>query len=50
MPNDFIQTVVDELDKDGDRIIMKIRGAMVNMLLDIDDDDYKDYVVYVVDR
>ena len=45
IPNAFIQTSVDEIDKDGDRIIMKIRGAMVDILLDIDD-DYKDYVVY----
>ena len=45
IPNAFIQTAVDKLDKDGDRIIMKIRGAMLDMLLDIDD-DYKDYVVY----
>ena len=40
IPNAFIQTAVDELDKDGDWIIMKIQGAMVDMLLDIDD-DYK---------
>ncbi len=44
IPNAFIQTAVDEVDKDGDRIIMKIRGPMVNMLLDIED-DYKDYLV-----
>ena len=44
IPNAFIQTAVDELDKDGDRIIMKIRGPMVNMLLDIDD-NYKEFVV-----
>ena len=31
--NAFIQTEVDEVDADGDRIIMKIRGAMVDMLL-----------------
>ena len=44
MPNAFIQTAVDELDKDGDRIIMKIRGAMVDMPVDIDE-DHKDCVV-----
>ena len=32
IPNAFIQTEVDEIDADGDRIIMKIRGAMVDML------------------
>ena len=36
-PNAFIQTAVEELDQDGDRIIMKIRGAMVDMLLEIDE-------------
>ena len=30
IPNAFIQTAVDEVDADGDRIIMKIRGAMVD--------------------
>ena len=29
MPNAFIQTAVEELDEDGDRIVVKIRGAMV---------------------
>ena len=36
IPNAFIQTEVDRIDADGDRIIMKIRGAMVDMLLEID--------------
>ena len=29
IPNAFIQTPIEERDKDGDRYIMKIRGAMV---------------------
>ena len=37
IPNAFIQTEVDEVDADGDRIIMKIREAMVDMLLEIDE-------------
>ena len=41
--NAFIQTEVDEVDADGDRIIMKIQGAMVDMLLEIDE-SYQDYV------
>ena len=32
-PNAFIQTAVKELDEDGGRIIMKIQGAMVDMLI-----------------
>jgi hypothetical protein len=35
IPNAFIQTEVEETDEDGDRIIMKIRGAMVDMLLEL---------------
>ena len=45
IPNAFIQTAVEELDDDGDRIIMKIRGAMVDMLLELDP-TYEEYVVY----
>ena len=45
IPNAFIQTAVEKLDKDGDRIVMKIRGAMVDMLLELDP-LYEDYVVY----
>lgn len=46
IPNAFIQTEIKELDPDGDRIIMKIRGPMVDMLLEIDPDAYAPYVVY----
>ena len=45
IPNAFIQTAVEELDKDGDRIVMKIRGAMVDMLLELDP-KYEEFVVY----
>ena len=45
IPNAFIQTAVEELDKDGDRIVMKIRGAMVDMLLEIDP-EHEHYVVW----
>ena len=40
IPNAFIQTHVNERDDQGDRIIMKIRGAMIDMLLEIDNDQY----------
>ena len=46
IPNAFIQTEVEETDEDGDRIIMKIRGAMVDMLLEIDPDQYAPYVMF----
>ena len=45
IPNAFIQTLVDKQDEQGDRIIMKIRGAMIDMLLEIDK-DYKKFVAY----
>ena len=44
IPNAFIQTHVEERDAQGDRIVMKIRGAMVDMLLEIDE-AYQRYVV-----
>ena len=37
--------MVEDTDEQGDRIIMKIRGAMVDMLIEIDP-NYKNYVVY----
>ena len=46
IPNAFIQTEVEETDKDGDRIVMKIRGAMVDMLLALDPELYAKYVRY----
>jgi hypothetical protein len=44
IPNAFIQTHVDEKDNQGDRIIMKIRGAMVDMLIEVDP-SYEEFVV-----
>ena len=46
IPNAFIQTGVDERDAQGDRIIMKIKGAMIDMLLEINYELYKDCVTY----
>ena len=45
IPNAFIQTPVDETDAQGDRIVMKIRGAMIDMLIEIDP-SYAEYVTY----
>jgi len=44
IPNAFIQTNVEERDAEGDRIVMKIRGAMVDMLVQIDPDLYAPFV------
>jgi hypothetical protein len=44
IPNAFIQTDVEEKDKDGNRTIMKIRGELVNILCLLDN-SYKQYVV-----
>ena len=44
VPNAFIQTAVEEKDKEGNRTIMKIRGVLVDILCEIDP-TYKDYVI-----
>ena len=44
IPNAFVQTQVEEKDKDGNRTIMKIRGVCVNILCEIDP-IYQDYMV-----
>lgn len=45
VPNAFIQTDVEKNDSD-ERIMMKICGPLVNMLMDIDPVTYGPYVVY----
>ena len=44
IPNTFLQTHVEEKDKDGNQTIMKIRGVCVNILCEIDP-IYQDYMV-----
>jgi len=44
IPNAFVQTEVKEQDKDGHRTIMKICGALVNILVEIDP-KYQEYVI-----
>ena len=44
IPNAFVQTHVDEKDKDGNQPIMKIRGVCVDILCEIDP-IYWDYMV-----
>ena len=43
IPNAFVQTDMVNSDKDH-RIIMKIRGQLVDMLVDIDEQKYKSFV------
>ena len=45
VPNAFIQTELPKIDGE-DRIVMKITGALVNMLIQIDLSLYKEYVVF----
>ena len=44
IPNAFVQTHVEEKDKDGNQTIMKIRGVCVDILCEIDP-IYQDYMV-----
>ena len=44
IPNAFVNTHVEEKDKDGNQTIMKIRGVCVNLLCEINP-IYRDYTV-----
>ena len=44
IPNPFVQTNVEEKDKDGNWTIMKIRGICVDILYEVDP-IYRDYTV-----
>ena len=43
-PNAFVQTHVEEKDKDGNQTIMNMRGVCVDILCEIDP-TYRDYMV-----
>ncbi|KAI2506113.1 Reverse transcriptase (RNA-dependent DNA polymerase) [Fragilaria crotonensis] len=45
IPNAFVQTDIDKKEI-GERIIMKIRGPLVDMLLELSYETYAPYVVY----
>ena len=45
VPNAFIQTKLPKINGE-DRIVMKITGALVNMLIQINPGLYKEYVVF----
>ena len=44
IPNAFVQTHVEEKDKDGNQTIMKLRGVCADILCEIDL-IYQDYMV-----
>jgi hypothetical protein len=46
IPNTFVQTSVPETDSDGDRITMKITGPLVEMLVELDPEIYKNFVSF----
>jgi hypothetical protein len=43
IPNAFVQT---KLDNNQDKVIMKIRGILVDMLIEINPEMYRSYIVY----
>ena len=45
IPNAFLQTTIPQGERD-EKIIMKIRGALVDMLVKMSPEIYKDYIVY----
>jgi hypothetical protein len=45
IPNAFVQTKIEEKDI-GKRTIMKIRGQLVNMLVNIAPEEYQGFVQY----
>jgi len=42
--NTFVQTNI--LDKNSEKIIMKIRGSLADIPLEIDENKHKDFVIY----
>ena len=44
IPNAFVQTDMESVG--NERVIMKIKGALVDMLISLDPETYKDFVVY----
>ena len=45
IPNAFVQTAVPQ-GKIDEKIIMKLRGALVDMLIDIRPGKYEEFIVY----
>ena len=45
IPNAFVQVDIGKKEK-GKRIIMKIRGLLLNMLIELNPKTYENFVVY----
>ena len=45
IPNAFVQTTIPHGEKD-ERIVMKIQGVLVDMLVGMSPETHKEYVVY----
>jgi hypothetical protein len=45
VPNAFVQTSIEDKSK-GERVIMKIRGPLVDMLLNLDEEKYLPFVLH----
>jgi hypothetical protein len=45
IPNTFIQTLMPELEEDQERVIMKLKGAVLEILVELAPDLYGPYVV-----
>ena len=45
VPNAFLRARMEETDKDGARVIMKIKGPLVDILVEMNPVKYSDYVV-----
>jgi hypothetical protein len=46
VPNAFIQTEIPKVKPGDDRVIMKITGVLVDMLIQLDPECYKEFVVF----
>ena len=46
VPNTFIQATMPEVKEGQERVIMKITGVLVDMMIDMAAEVYSDYVVY----
>ena len=50
VPNAFIQTEMQEIKQGEERVMMKIRGVLVDMLIQLDPQLYGPHVVYEMER
>jgi hypothetical protein len=46
IPNAFIQALMPEIKTGEERVMMKITGVLVDMLVELNPEQYEPYVVY----